>query len=163
MRNIILVFSCCFLVACVQNIEESPESIDVKPAVEELAYDSLKAYKYGADDYGMRQYVMAFLKKGPNRDRDSVETYELQRAHLNNITRMAEEGTLVAAGPFLNDGDLRGIYVFNIKTVEEAEELVATDPAIQAGSLTMELIPWYSSAALMEINELHKKLAKIDI
>ena len=31
-------------------------------------YDSTKARLYGADDYGMKKYVMAFLKKGPNRE-----------------------------------------------------------------------------------------------
>jgi uncharacterized protein YciI len=73
---------------------------------------------------------------------------------------MAEEGKLVLAGPFLDDGELRGIYVFNVETVEEARALTATDPAIQAGSLVMELKPWYGSAAVMSINEMHPKLQK---
>ena len=40
----------------------------------------------------MKKYVMAFLKKGPNRDLDSAHANELQIAHLKNINRMAEEG-----------------------------------------------------------------------
>lgn len=36
-----------------------------------------------------------------------------------------------------------------------AREWTLTDPAIQAGSLTMELHPWYGSAALMALNDLH--------
>lgn len=129
----------------------------------EILYDSTRAAKIGADDYGMRQYVMAFLKKGPNRDRSAEESAKLQAAHMENINRLAKEGKLVLAGPFLNDGDLRGIYIFDVKTKEEAKALVETDPAIQQGSLIMELIPWYGSAALMEINEIHKRIAKIDI
>ena len=105
------------------------------------AYDSLLAVETGADDYGMRKYVLAYLKAGPNRDQDSTETARLQRAHLDNITRMAEEGKLVLAGPFLDDGEVRGIYIFAVETIEEAKALTTTDPAIQAGRLIMDLHP----------------------
>ncbi|REE01286.1 YciI family protein [Marinoscillum furvescens] len=126
-------------------------------------YDSLLAAACGADAYGMRSYIMANLVAGPNRDQDSATAARLQRAHLDNITRMAEEGKLVLAGPFLDGGDVRGIYVFAVETVEEAEALTATDPAIQAGRLKMELRPWYGSAALMKVGEIHEKLAKKEI
>ncbi len=126
-------------------------------------FDSLRAAKNGADDYGMKTYVMAFLKRGPNRDMDKEKATELQSAHMANIGRLAEAGKLVLAGPFFGDGDLRGIYIFDVETIEEAETLTNSDPAIQAGSLVMELIPWYGSAALMEINEIHQKIAKIEI
>lgn len=128
-----------------------------------MSYDSVLAKKLGADDYGMRQYVMAFLKRGPNRNHDSTEAASLQRAHLDNIGRLAEEGKLVLAGPFLDDDELRGIYIFNVTTIEEAKALTETDPAIQQGRLVMELHPWYGSAAVMHVNELHNKIAKISI
>jgi uncharacterized protein len=124
--------------------------------------DSALAEELGADDYGMRQYVMAFLKAGPNRSQSQEEAMKLQKAHLDNITRMANEGTLVLAGPFLDDGDIRGIYIFNVKTIEEARALTETDPAIQAGRLAMELHPWYGSAALMKVNEIHNRLPAKD-
>lgn len=126
-------------------------------------YDSLLAAKYGADDYGMKTYVMAFLYKGPNRDLDSAKRAALQLAHLENITKMAEEGKLVLAGPFFGEGDLRGIYIFNVSSLEEARALTNTDPAVIAGSLRMELMEWYGSAGLQGLNELHKKLAKKSI
>lgn len=131
--------------------------------IDEPVYDSIKAHEYGADDYGMKMYVIAFLKRGPNRDRDSAEAHELQRAHLDNINRLVEEGKMVLAGPFGGDGELRGIYIFNVETVEEAKALTETDPAIQAGSLEMELIPWYGSAAIVGLVEEHEKIAKINI
>lgn len=127
------------------------------------AYDSLLAGKLGADDYGMRRYVMAFLKAGPNRSQDSLEAARLQRAHMDNIVKMANEGKLVLAGPFMDGGEIRGIYVFAVESVEEAEALTQTDPAIQAGRLVMELHPWYGSAALMQVNEIHEKIAKVNI
>ncbi|MCL1114781.1 YciI family protein [Shewanella basaltis] len=123
-------------------------------------FDQARATKNGADEYGMKRYVMAFLKRGPNRDRPKAEADELQRLHMANIGRLAEEGKLVLAGPFLGDGDLRGIYIFDVETLEQAKQLTATDPAIKAGSLIMELVPWYGSAALMEVNGIHNTLAK---
>ena len=142
--------------------ESNKEVLDTaKDTVEKSSgFDAHAAKEYGADQYGMKKYVMAFLKKGPNRDYDSATAAELQIAHLKNIDRMAEEGKLVIAGPFLDDGEIRGIYIFNVETVEEAEELTNTDPAIKAGSLIMELRPWYGSAALVPVNDIHKTLAE---
>ena|ERR1700674_5653986 len=125
-------------------------------------YDSVLAARVGADDYGMKQYVMVFLKAGPNRTKDSVKREQLQAAHLKNISRLASEGKLIVAGPFLDNGDIRGIFILNVKTLKEAEELVNSDPAVQAGSLIMELHPWYGSAALVETARLHKSIQKIN-
>ncbi len=132
------------------------------PQAEEnaFAFDPEQARELGADDYGMKTYVMAFLKSGPNRSADSLERTRLQRAHLDNITRLAEEGKLVLAGPFLGDGEVRGIYIFDVPTLEEAEALTHSDPAIQAGSLIMELHPWYGSAALPLLQDMHRKIAR---
>lgn len=123
-------------------------------------YDSNLAIQYGADKYGMKRYVMAFLKRGPNRSQDSTTAAKLQSAHMENINRLANEGKLVLAGPFFDDGDIRGIYIFNVESVEEAKILTESDPAIKAGTLVMELHPWYGSAALMNVNDLHSKLSK---
>lgn len=128
-----------------------------------IGYDSSFAQKLGADPYGMRKYVLAYLKRGPNRNQDSLTAANLQKAHLENIVRMAEAGKLVLAGPFMDDGEVRGIYIFNVATIEEAQALTATDPAIQAGRLSMELHPWYGSATLPLITPLHKRLEKTSV
>lgn len=125
-----------------------------------LVYDSTAAQKYGADEYGMKKYVMAFLKRGPNRNLDADSSQALQMAHMENIGRMAQEGKLVIAGPFFGDQDLRGIYIFNVSTIEEAEALTHSDPSIQAGVLEMELMEWYGSAALMAVNDIHGSLQR---
>jgi uncharacterized protein len=127
------------------------------------AYDAALAAKIGADDYGMKKYVMAFLKSGKVKMEDEAKRNELQMAHLKNIQRMALEGKLVLAGPFMDKQPIRGIYIFNVTTVEEAAKLTETDPAIQAGTLEMELHPWYGSAALMEVTCIHRSLEKKDI
>lgn len=146
-----------FLFALISAINASSQTKSEKP---KPAYDAALAKKLGADDYGMRKYVIAFLKKGPNRSQDSATAAQLQAAHLANIGRMAEAGQLAVAGPFMDDGDIRGIYIFNVESVEEARKLTETDPAIKAGRLAMELHPWYGSAALMQVSEVHKKIQK---
>ena len=128
------------------------------PVAAQTAYDAALARKLKADEYGMRTYVMAFLKAGPNRNRSPEEAQKLQRAHMDNINRMAAAGRLVIAGPFADNGPIRGIYIFDVPTVKEAEALTQSDPAIQAGSLAMELHPWYGSAALMMVNEVHERI-----
>lgn len=134
--------------------------VGAEARITEMTYDSLLAQKYGADDYGMKKYVMAFLYRGPNQSLDSARKAELQRAHLQNINRLAEEKKLIVAGPFFGKGDLRGIYIFDVQSVAEAEALTNTDPAIQEGSLKMELLEWYGSAGLLALEDIHKKLTR---
>jgi uncharacterized protein YciI len=141
-----------------EKLKPSPLVFDV-----DERFDPAAAAHYGADEYGVKKYVMAFLKKGPNPSADKERAAELQRAHLKNITRLAEEGFLLLAGPFFGDGELRGIYLFDVGTIEEARELTNTDPAIQAGALEMELKEWYGSAAIMTIPSLSKKLSRKSI
>lgn len=161
MKNFVLIilFIGCFT-ACDSSTESRATSSDTSPLNQ---YDSLLAKEVGADDYGMRSYVFAFLKEGPNRDQDSIEAQRLQRAHLDNISRMAEEGKLVMAGPFIDSWEVKGIYIFAVETIEEAEMLTNSDPAIQAGRLVMELHPWYGSAALIKMGEMHNSITKSDI
>lgn len=88
---------------------------------------------------------LGFLKKGPNRkegDGQNPEVQELQKAHLANINRLAGLKKIVAAGPFGDDGNLRGIFVFRVGSLQEAQELSATDPMVKIGRLAIELHPW---------------------
>ena len=123
-------------------------------------YDARLAQKLGADEYGMKNYVMVFLKEGPNKLKDSVARAALQNAHLKNILRLAAEGKLIVAGPFLDNQDIKGIFIFNVSTIDEAKKLTETDPAVKAGTLIMELHPWYGSAALVETLAIHKTIEK---
>jgi len=123
-------------------------------------YDSILAKKLKADDYGMHKYVMCFLRTGPNKSLSVDSSKKVQAAHLKNIKKLADEGKLVVAGPFIDETELEGIFIFNVPTIEEAQALTNTDPAVKAGILIMELHPWYSSAALIEVPMLHKKIQK---
>lgn len=70
------------------------------------------------------------------------QTEELQKAHIANINRLAEMKKLVVAGPFGDNGRLRGIFVFKVGSLDEAKQLAATDPSVQAGRLAIEMHPW---------------------
>jgi uncharacterized protein YciI len=134
-----------------------------QPPDTKSAYDSELAAKVGADDYGMKSFVFCILKTGPKDSeiKDKAERDKIFAGHMANIQRLADEGKLALAGPFgKNDRTYRGLFIFNVTTVEEAQKLVETDPVIKSGMMTAELTPWYGSAATMLINENHKKVMK---
>ncbi len=88
-------------------------------------------------------YYLGFLKRGDKwSPEETPERAQIQEAHLKNIGRLHEMGKLVAAGPFMEDNDYRGIFVFKTATAAEANELTNTDPAVQAGRLRIELHAW---------------------
>ena len=92
----------------------------------------------------MKTYYLVFLLKGPNRSQDSTEAAKIQEAHLAHLTKMSKEGKLVMAGPLLDDQDLRGICIYDVKNLEEAKALAEADPAVKAGRLKVEVHPWMS-------------------
>lgn len=160
-KLILFIFS-AFTIMGVSSCKMNPSNEQKQDAVEPSP-DTALAKALDADDYGMKQYVMAFLKSGPVRSQSKEEADKIQRAHLDNIRRMAKEGVLVMAGPFLDNGEIRGIYIFNVESIEAARELTETDPAIKSGRLIMELHPWYGSAAIQELPKIHEKIALKDI
>jgi uncharacterized protein YciI len=125
-------------------------------------FDSELAKKVGADQMGMRKYVLAILKTGPKDAQvQGDERKAIFKGHFDNMNRLAKEGKLVVAGPF-NDPDkkYRGLFILAVPTVEEAKALADTDPTVRAGVFIVEYVPWYGSAALMLSNELHDKVAE---
>ena len=91
----------------------------------------------------LTQTFLAFLTRGEKWTPEKTPaTEEIQKGHMANINRLAEMKKLVVAGPFGDDGRLRGIFVFRVSSIEEAKTLTATDPAVQAGRLAMEIHPW---------------------
>ena len=91
----------------------------------------------------LTQTFLAFLTRGEKWTPEKTPaTEEIQKGHMANINKLAEMKKLVAAGPFGDNGRLRGIFVFRVGSLEEAKALTATDPAVQAGRLAMEIHPW---------------------
>ncbi|MBO9637527.1 YciI family protein [Siphonobacter aquaeclarae] len=129
----------------------------------QTTYDEPLARKLGADEYGMKKYVLAFLKTGSVKIEDKNERMKVQKEHLRNMNRLAEEGKLIVAGPFLDGKENKGILIFNVESMEEAQKLAESDPGVKAGIFALELHPWYGSAALIETPRLHKTLQKKNV
>jgi uncharacterized protein YciI len=128
---------------------------------EKVDFDKVLADSLGADDYGMKSYVLVILKTGSNNTEEKAVTDSLFRGHMNTINKLAKEGKLVVAGPLQkNDKSYRGIYILNVKTIAEANELLITDPAIKAKVLDTEIFQWYGSAALPVYLKTHDKIQK---
>ena len=124
------------------------------------AYDAALAARVGADERGMRSYVFVLLKssgtpvpKGPERD-------EMFKGHFANMTRLAEEGKLVMAGPLDGVDGWRGLFIFATDDIDETKRLVSTDPVIVKGEMVAEYHRHYATAALMLLNGLHKTIEK---
>lgn len=124
------------------------------------SYDAELAARTGADDLGMRSYVLVVLKTGPNRMPDGPERDAMFRGHFANMKRLSDEGKLVLAGPFDGVDGWRGLFVFAVKDIEEAKQLSATDPVLAQGEMVAEFHRYYGSAALMLVREAHEKIAK---
>jgi len=128
-------------------------------------YNRALADSLGADEYGMKAYVLVILKTGSNTSESEKTVDSLFHGHLNNIGRLASQGKLVLAGPFLknNDENYRGIFILNVKTVDEANALLVTDPAIKAKLLEPVVFQWYGTAVLPLIPKLHEEVQKTKI
>jgi thioredoxin-related protein/uncharacterized protein YciI len=97
--------------------------------------------KIGEDNYTMKKYFFCLLKKGPNRNQDSVAAKMIQDNHLAHLSKLGKQGLISIAGPFDGDNEYRGIIIFNVKTKEEAERLEGEDPGVISGRLAMEILP----------------------
>jgi uncharacterized protein YciI len=114
-----------------------------------LASATLLAADPGPGGYEMTTYYIAFLYRGAKwTPQETPETKKIQEEHMANIQKMAASGKLVVAGPFTDNGELRGIFVFQGVSRDEAEQLAANDPAVQAGRLRIELHPWFAAKGL---------------
>ena len=111
-----------------------------------MTYDDKQAWQ-DAESMEMTIYYVFLLKKGPTWSPESTpEMNTLQEAHLANLRRLAEMGKLVINGPLLDSfatsGEIRGIGALKAGSLEEAQELIGTDPMVKVGRLVFELHTW---------------------
>ncbi len=106
---------------------------------------ALPAAEGTAPPFEMTTYTLGFLVKGPKWTAEETPALQkLQEAHLAHIGEMARSGALLAAGPLIDNGTIRGILIFKV-SMEEARALAEQDPAVKAGRLTVELHPWMTA------------------
>jgi uncharacterized protein YciI len=129
---------------------------------EEVAptFDPALAAAVGADEHGMRRYVLVILKSSPTPVPPGPARDEMFKGHFANMTRLADEGKLALAGPLDGVDGWRGLFILAVSDIEEARALVATDPVVAQGEMVPEFHKYYGSAALMLVNEGHGKVAR---
>lgn len=148
MKNLLFLFATLFAIS----------SFAQKP---NPSYDSTLAKKYGADDYGMKKYVLVILKTGSNTTTDKKFIDEMFKGHMDNMEVLVKNNQLIIAGPISkNDKTYRGIFILNVSTKEEAEKILETDPAVKSKLLEAEIYNWYGSAALPSYLDFSEKVGK---
>ena len=156
MRSILVVaiIACQLWPGCVWAQEPAP--------VAKEGYDAGLAQSVGADQHGMRSSVLVILKTGPTPVPKGEKRDAMFKGHFANMERLAGEGRLAYAGPLDGIDGWRGLFILSVGDIEEAKKLVATDPVIVNGEMIAEYHKHYGSAALMRVNDLHKRIAKSD-
>ena len=137
--------------------------IKVNAQTNNTNYNKQLADSLGADEYGMKMYILVILKSGKITINDKKTSDSLFLGHMQNINHLVEIGKLVVAGPIeKNIKKYEGIFILNVKTIEEAKILLETDPAIKSKILDTELFLWYGSAALPLYLKFHNNVKKKD-
>lgn len=162
MKKLLMFFALLSLFSCKQqpkeestlqskNTKEVTEEIkpSVKSIKEKLQENGFKIFDYIDEETGdtviMQQYFIAFLKKGPNRSQSKEEADSLQKLHLGHLGKMYKEGYADISGPFGDDGDIRGITIYNTPTQKMADSLANMDPMVKSGRLMIEIHPWWAA------------------
>lgn len=96
----------------------------------------------------MQQYFMVFLKSGPTRSQSKSEADSLQTLHLQHLERMFQLGYADISGPFGDNGDIRGITIYNVPNIEMADSLANLDPMVKSGRLVVEVHPWWAAKSI---------------
>jgi uncharacterized protein YciI len=107
-----------------------------------VSSQSLLAQSSGWDMNKLKTYYMVFLKKGPSRDQDAETAGKIQEARLAYLKSLFDAGKISLNGPFLDEGEILGISVYDVATLDEARELASNDPAVKAGRLVVEIRQW---------------------
>lgn len=114
-------------------------------AQNELPVPETFKMQVGDSTYVMQKYFIVFLKSGPETGQNPDELRELQLAHLAHLKWLAEENHISMAGPFGENGEMRGIVIYNTATMEQAIELANMDPSVKAGRLVVEIHSWWAA------------------
>jgi uncharacterized protein len=120
-----------------------------KQIKEELTSKGFQTFDYvdakTKDTILMQQYFMAFLKSGHTRSQTKEEADSLQTLHLAHLSKMYDLGYADISGPFGDNGDIRGITIYNVPTLKMADSLANSDPMVKAGRLIIEIHPWWAA------------------
>ena len=150
--------SLAFVVAALAGSELAQGQPPAQSPAESVSpkFDAALAAQVGADEHGMRHYVLVVLKTGPNRMPDGPQRDAMFQGHFANMKRLSDEGKLALAGPFDGVDGWRGLFIFAVEEIDEAKRLVATDPVVANGEMVPEFHKYFGSAALMLVPKAHE-------
>ena len=100
--------------------------------------------------YEMKQYWLVLLFSGGVRSQDTATAARIQKAHINNIERLAAQGKIIMAGPMGDNTNLRGIFIMDGKDSTEIASHIRSDSAIVTGRLRFEIHPWWTAKGKYE-------------
>lgn len=96
--------------------------------------------------YHMKRYWFVLYTSGDDTTRlDSATSAGLLKEHLAHQDEQAERGLIQVAGPFGDNGDWRGLLLYDCETQEEVEGYLRQDPFVKRGKLKYEIHPWYGA------------------
>lgn len=150
---ILIISSCKEENKIVDVIPDTKEVVEneksAKQLKKELTSQGFEIFDYvdeeTKDTVLMQQYFIAFLKRGANRSQGKDEADSLQALHMAHLGSMYDKGYADISGPFGDDGDIRGITIYNVPTQEMADSLANSDPMVKSGRLQIEIHPWWAA------------------
>lgn len=95
----------------------------------------------------MRGWTTLLLKAGPNYQPQATRSPEqaaIVREHGRRNMQLQVDGKVALVGPLHNAFPIVGLCVFTVAEAE-ARELMAGDPALQAGLFTLDFATWFGA------------------
>ncbi|MBO6513931.1 MAG: hypothetical protein JJ974_08210 [Phycisphaerales bacterium] len=105
-------------------------------------------------------YTFVYIVTGPAIEIDQETQQKAFQGHFSNMSRMADEGDLLIAGPYWKPksfDDLRGMWIFATDDIDEALKHAATDPPGQLGIFEFEALQIKTNDAVLELPRLEKE------
>ena len=117
------------------------------------------AHTYPASPTAERDYVFVLLKTGPATGLSPDAQREAFAGHFSNMERLADEGELLIAGPYMppKPADHRGLFVIDETTIDAGMAHAATDPTTKAGIFVLEGRLFTTDAPLTDLPRLEKE------
>lgn len=152
MKTQLLLFVITLLLLSCKDVNKTKSvpisNISAASQIAQLKADGFEIFDYVDEESGdtiiMQQYYMAFLSRGEHQEIPKANLDTLQKAHMAHLSRMYEAGYADISGPFGDDGELRGITIYNVPTLKMADSLVNLDPMVKAGRLHVDIKPWWA-------------------
>jgi uncharacterized protein YciI len=135
MEKSILIIGLCLLMSTIAVAQGEPREFE---------------YQEVDTTYTMKRYVFCLYLTGSECSQSEEERAELQTEHLAHLSSLEDHG-LVMAGPFGDDGEKRGVLLFDPETVEDANALVEKDPMVIHKRLDFDCHPlWLAKGTTLK-------------